>query len=229
MASIPDLRQRKLKAVARVPFWWHTIDLGDGVTTPGHSSTRGQVVRANTIPGSLEGKTVLDVGCWDGFFSFWCERRGAVVTPIDDFQHRDFVRDKYGIELQGGEGFRVAARLLDSRLKLEKRDFASLQGSFDIVLFLGVLYHERHPLLALEHLARLTKECAVVETHYITSSRQPFLRFYPGSSLNDDPTNFWGPTLSCVKLMLREVGFRSVSLVKTYRDHDDRAVFLARK
>ncbi len=123
----------------------------------------------------------------------------------------------------------MAARLLGSRLKLKRRDFASLQGSFDIVLFFGVLYHERHPLLALEHLARLTRECAVVETHYIKSDRQPFLRFYAGSSLNDDPTNFWGPTLSCVELMLREVGFRRVSLVKTYRDNDDRAIFLARR
>jgi tRNA (mo5U34)-methyltransferase len=229
LASNPDLCQRKLRAVARVPFWWHTIDLGDGVTTPGHSSARSQEVRANAIPGSLQGKTVLDAGCWDGFFSFWCERRGAAVTPIDDFQHKDFVGSKYGIELKGGEGFRVAARLLGSRLKLKRRDFASLQGSFDIVLFFGVLYHERHPLLALEHLARLTRECAVVETHYIKSDRQPFLRFYAGSSLNDDPTNFWGPTLSCVELMLREVGFRRVSLVKTYRDNDDRAIFLARR
>jgi len=224
-----DLCQRKLRAVARVPFWWHTIDLGDGVTTPGHSSARSQEVRAKAIPGSLRGKSVLDAGCWDGFFSFWCERGGAAVTPIDDFQHRDFVRSKYGAELKGGEGFRVAARLLGSRLKLKRCDFASLQGPFDIVLFFGVLYHERHPLLALEHLARLTRECAVVETHYVKSSRQPFLRFYPGSSLNDDPTNFWGPTLSCVELMLRDVGFRRVSLVQTYRDNDNRAIFLARK
>ncbi len=100
---------------------------------------------------------------------------------------------------------------------------------FDIVLFLGVLYHERHPLLALEHLARLTRECALVETHYSKSSRQPLLHFYPGSSLNDDPTNFWGPTLSCIDLMLREVGFREVSLVKRYRDNGARAIFLAQK
>jgi tRNA (mo5U34)-methyltransferase len=229
LATDLDLSQRKARAVARIPFWWHTIDLGDGVETPGHSSARSQKVRTDAIPRLLQGKTVLDVGCWDGFFSFWCERRGAAVTPIDDFQHRDFVRHKYGVELNGGEGFRVAARFLGSQLKLKKCDFASLHRPFDIVLFLGVLYHERHPLLALEHLARLTRECALVETHYSKSSRQPLLHFYPESSLNDDPTNFWGPTLSCVDLMLRDVGFREVSLVQTYRDNDDRAIFLARK
>ncbi len=229
LATNLDPSQSKARAVARIPFWWHTIDLGDEVTTPGHSSARSQKVRTDAIPRRLEGKTVLDVGCWDGFFSFWCERRGASVTPIDDFQHRDFVREKYGVELNGGEGFRVAARFLGSRLKVKKCDFVSLQRPFDIVLFLGVLYHQRHPLLALEHLARLTRECALVETHYSKSSRQPLLHFYPASSLNDDPTNFWGPTLSCIDLMLREVGFRAVSLVKTYRDNDDRAIFLARK
>ena len=224
-----DLRQRKLDAVDRVPFWWHTIDLGDGVKTPGHDNARSQEIRTQAVPRRLRGKTVLDVGCWDGYFSFLCERRGATVTPVDNFQYTDFVRSKYGAELNGGEGFRVPARLLGSRLKLKRRDFSSLRGSFDIALFFGVLYHERYPLLALEHLARLTREYAVVETHYVKSGSAPLLRFYPGSSLNQDPTNFWGPTLSCVELMLKDVGFRRVSLLRTYRHDDNRAIFLARK
>ena len=223
------LRQRKLRAVAQVPFWWHTIDVGDGVVTPGHVAPRSQEIRAEAIPHRMPGKTVLDVGCWDGYFSFWCERRGAIVTPVDNCQYKEFVRSKFGVELKGGEGFRAAARLLGSGLKLKTSDFASLRGSFDIVLFFGVLYHERNPLLALEHLARLTRECAVVETHYIKSGRQPLLRFYPGNSLNEDPTNFWGPTLSCVELMLHDVGFRNVSLLRTYWDKDNRAIFRAHK
>lgn len=225
----PDLRQRKLEAVARVPFWWQTIDLGDGVKTPGRDNPKSQKVRAGAVPRRLRGKTVLDVGCWDGYFSFLCESRGATVTPVDTFQYREFVQGKYGIALRGGEGFRVAARLLGSRLKLKRCDFSTLRGSFDIALFFGVLYHERHPLLALEHLARLTNEYAVVETHYVKSRGEPLLRFYPGSSFNQDATNFWGPTLSCVELMLKDVGFRNVSLVRTFRHDDDRAIFLARK
>lgn len=229
VASNSDLGQRKLDAVAQVPFWWHTIDMGDGVRSPGYADLRSQEIRAEAIPRQLRGKTVLDIGCWDGYFSFLCERRGSTVTPVDNFQYKDFVRSKYGVELQGGEGFRMAAGLLGSRLTLTQRDFASIREPFDVVLFLGVLYHERYPLLALEHLARLTRECAVVETHYIKAGSEPLLRFYPGRSLNGDPTNYWGPTLSCVELMLIDVGFRSVSLLQTYCDDDDRAIFLAHK
>lgn len=223
------LHHLKAKEVATVPFWWHTIDVGHGVLTPGQTSPEGQDLRAGVIPRSLRGKSVLDVGCWDGYFSFWCERRGAIVMPIDDFQHKVFVKHKYGIALRGGEGFAVAARLLGSRLKLRPCSFLSADGSFDVVLYLGVLYHERHPLLALEHLARLTNETAVIETHYVKDSRDPVLHFYPGAYLNNDPTNYWGPSISCVELMLREVGFRSVSLAETYKDNDDRAVFVALK
>lgn len=229
MPNNPNPRQGKLDAVAQVPFWWHTIDMGDGVRTAGHADQRSQEIRAEAIPRRLRGKTILDIGCWDGYFSFLCERRGATVTPVDNFQYKDFVRSKYGVELQGGEGFRMAAGLLGSRLTLTQCNFASIREPFDVVLFLGVLYHERYPLLALEHLARLTRECAVVETHYIEAGSEPLLRFYSGSSLNEDPTNFWGPTLSCVELMLKDVGFRKVSLLQTYCDGDNRAIFLAHR
>ena len=222
-------REKKLADVRRVPFWWHTIDLGNGVVTPGHSSVQDQQLRAAGLPRVLRGKTVLDVGCWDGVFSFRCERRGAMVTSIDDFQHTEFVKRKYGVALRGGEGFRVAARHLGSALTVRKRNFTQMTGAFDIVLFLGVLYHQRNPLLALEHLSRLTRECAVLETHYLAGTDRPVLQFYPGSSLNADPTNYWGPSLSCLELMLQDVGFRSVRLVSTSHGNDDRAVVVARK
>ncbi len=224
-----DQRKWKLAQVERVPFWWHTIDLGDGVSTPGKSSLEEQGQRAQGIPGVLQGKTVLDIGCWDGFYSFLCEQRGATVTAIDDFQHLDFVKSKYGTDLKPGQGFRTAARCLGSSLKPIKGDFVRLKGAYDVVLFLGVLYHQRHPLLALEHLSRLTRECAVIETHYLSDEERPVLRFYPGASLNQDPTNFWGPSLSSLDLMLRDVGFRSVELISTWSGDDDRALLVVRK
>ena len=223
-------REMKQEAVHHVPFWWHTIDLGDGVVTPGQIRAEEQELRASAIPSTLQGKTVLDLGCWDGFFSFWCERQGAIVTPVDNFQYRDFVKSKYGVELQGGEGFKVTAHWLGSRLKIVHKDFTELETPFDIVLFLQILYHQRDPLGALEHLFKLSRECAVLETHYLKDESRPILRFYPGNSLNSDPTNIWGPSLSCVELMLLDVGFRSVRLVSTYDGvDDDRAIFLAEK
>ncbi len=74
--------------------------MGDGVRTAGHADQRSQEIRAEAIPRRLRGKTILDVGCWDGYFSFLCERRGATVTPVDNFQYKDFVRSKYSVELQ---------------------------------------------------------------------------------------------------------------------------------
>ncbi len=224
-----DMRQWKLAQMGRVPFWWHTIDLGDGVVTPGQSNPQEQHQRAEGIPEDLQGKTVLDIGCWDGFYSFLCERRGALVTAIDDFQHTAFVRGKYGLELKPGDGFRAAARCLGSALKPRKRELTKMKGSFDVVLFLGVLYHLRDPLSALENVSRLTRDLAVVETHYLKGEERPILRFYPGDALNMDPTNYWGPSLSCVDLMLRDAGFRSVDLVSIWGGDDDRALFLARK
>ena len=97
------------------------------------------------------------------------------------------------------------------------------------MLVVGVLWHGRSRVLALERLGRLDREYAVVETHYIKAGKQQLLRFCPGGSLNQDPTNFWGPTLSCVDLMLKDVGFRKVSLLRTYTHGDSRAIFLARK
>ena len=98
--------------------------------------------------------------------------------------------------MQGGEGFQVAASWLGSKLKVVRKDFTQIEESFDIVLFLGILYHQRNPLDALKHLSRLTRECAVVETHYLKDESRPILRFYPGSSLNSDPTNYWGRNYS---------------------------------
>lgn len=222
-------KDRKLADIRHVPFWWHTIDLGDGVVTPGHSSLAEQEFRAAGIPQALDGKTVLDIGCWDGVFSFLCERRGAAVTAIDTLQHTAFVKSKYGVALTGGEGFRVAARHLGSALQVQQLDIAQVTETFDVTLFLGVLYHQRHPLHSLEQLSKLTNEYAVIETHYLKGQDQPVLQFYPADSLNADPTNYWGPSLSCVELMLLDVGFRDVKLVATSEGSDDRAVILAYK
>ncbi len=104
-----------------------------------------------------------------------------------------------------------------------------LKGAYDVVLFLGILYHQRHPLLALEHVSRLTRECAVIETHYLRDEERPVLQFYPGSMLNQDPTNFWGPSLFSLDLMLKDVGFRSVELISTWSGDDDRALLVVHK
>jgi tRNA (mo5U34)-methyltransferase len=89
-------------------------------------------------------------------------------------------------------------------------------GTFDVVLFSGVLYHMRHPFLAIERIAPLATEVLVLETHLdALNVDRPAMVFYPTTELNNDPTNWWGPNPACVEAMLSDIGFRTV----TYQPH----------
>ena len=87
-------------------------------------------------------------------------------------------------------------------------------GHFDVVLFLGVLYHMRHPLLAMEKVASVTDELVIVETHVdMLHTRRPAMALYPGHDLGFDPTNWWGPNPEAVVAMVRDVGFADARVV----------------
>ncbi len=197
------------KEVASID-WWHTIDLGHGIITPGQDDTPAKL-RAIQMPEDLSGMTVLDIGAWDGFFAFEAERRGAKrVLAIDSvcWKNRPGAKD----------GFELARKVLRSRvedLEMEVVDISRERiGAFDLVLFLGVLYHMRHPLLALERVSSVTKNLLILETAVDMSfSRRPAMVFYPGDELGGDSSNWWGPNRSAVEAMLRTVGFREVKLV----------------
>ena len=187
------------------------MELGRGVVTRGTHDTPAKL-RQLHLPASLAGKTVLDVGAWDGFFSFEAERRGAErVLATDSFS---WGRGGWGSR----EGFELARRALGSRVEDLEVDVLDLDpeaiGRFDLVLFLGVLYHMRHPLLALERVASVTGEQLILETHIERLLiRRPAIAFYPDSELNEEPTSWIGPNLAAVESMLRDVGFRRVELV----------------
>ncbi|MGI8505455.1 MAG: hypothetical protein ACR2MK_01385 [Solirubrobacteraceae bacterium] len=108
--------------------------------------------------------------------------------------------------------------MLDSKVQDADIDVMDLAperiGTFDLVLFLGVLYHLRHPLLALERVASVTEEQLILETHVdLTWLRRPAMAFYPSLELGWDPTNWWGPNPAAVTAMLYAVGFTRVELV----------------
>jgi tRNA (mo5U34)-methyltransferase len=152
---------------------------------------------------------VLDIGAWDGVFSFDAERRGA---------SRVLATDSYCWNGEGWgtkEGFDTARRILGSRVEDFEIDVMDLSpervGTFDVVLFVGVLYHLRHPLLALERVASVSADLLVFDSHTaMAEERRPVMLFYPGTELNDDPTNWWGPNPPVVEAMLRDVGFRQI-------------------
>lgn len=188
--------------------WYHTIDLGGGVVTRGVDDSPVRLARAQ-LPESLQGKTVLDVGAWDGFFSFECERRGAArVVAADHFSW-------HGTGWGTKAGFTLAREALESRVEDVDIDVMDLGpervGRFDVVLFLGVLYHLRHPFLALERVASVTREYLILETVVdLVGFQRPAMAFYPGRELNNDPTNWWGPNIPAVKGMLETLGFSEV-------------------
>jgi tRNA (mo5U34)-methyltransferase len=207
--------------------WYHTIDLGGGVVTPGVDQTSHRMAPLE-LPSDLSGKSVLDIGAWDGFFSWEAERRGAA---------RVLATDSY---CWGGEGwgtkhgFDTARRLLGSRVEDLEIDVMDLSpdrvGSFDLVLFIGVLYHLRHPLLALEHVASVCDDLLILDTHTaMTKDRRPVMLFYPGTELNGDPTNWWGPNPAAVEAMLHEVGFRHVERKHPELAQGGRLIVHARK
>lgn len=127
--------------------WFHRIELAPGVITPGPDDTPGKIAAAH-LPENLSGKTVIDVGAWDGAFSFECERRNAA---------RVLATDHYIWQRLSRAGFDLAHETLQSRIESQEIRVEDLSpetvGAFDLVLFLGVLYHAQDPMRYLRNVA----------------------------------------------------------------------------
>jgi tRNA (mo5U34)-methyltransferase len=224
--------------VERLP-WYHVMELPGGVVTPGVDDPRDRLALLR-LPEDMSGLTVLDVGAWDGFFSFECEQRGAErVVAADWFAWREAVRGSK-------KSFELARTAFDSKVEDVEIRVEDLNpdrlGMFDLVLFAGVLYHVRDPLRALEAVASVTKGHLMLETHVdLVLKRKPAAAFYPGTELGGDHTNWWGPNPAAVEGMLRAAGFTDVVKVfprsRLYelaravrrRSQQGRAVFHARR
>jgi len=138
--------------------WYHSFEFPDGSVIDGYMPLAVQRERyaRYPIPDNLSGKRVLDIGAWDGWFSFETERHGAQTIAIDCVQLPTF------LQVHRKLASKVDYRVLD----FYELPYANL-GTFEVVLFLGILYHLRHPLLALEMVCALTKEVAIVESFLI--------------------------------------------------------------
>lgn len=208
--------------VGAIDFWWHSIDLGNDLVTPGRRGLDSlEEDAAIMLPDDLSGKTVLDVGAWDGFFSFAAERRGARrVVAIDEPRLRHKPSGKESIEL--------CVRALHSKVEVVWGDWMTMDPEpFDVVIFSGVLYHCRDMLRALERLRQLTSEVAVIESHCEDFGiLSPMVRFYEEAELNGDPTNWWGPNQGAIEAMCRAAGFLHVARTDEGRP-GTRAIFRA--
>jgi tRNA (mo5U34)-methyltransferase len=198
----------ELKEQVASKHWFHQINLGNGIITPGQDDSAAKLPRIK-MPEKLDGMTVLDIGAWNGFFSFEAERRGA---------SRVLATDSYAWHTWDGKsGFDLARRALNSKVQALEIDILELSpekiGTFDLVLCLGVLYHMRHPLLSLEKVFSVTGNQLILETTVeLFSEDRPAMVFYPGTEFANDPTNWCGANPAAVIAMLKVAGFSKVEL-----------------
>jgi tRNA (mo5U34)-methyltransferase len=217
-----DLKAR----VAALP-WHHSIDLGGGVVTHGNKSLPNCVGEANLMFDrvDLRGRTVLDIGAWNGYFSFEAKRRGAgrvLATDSYCWAHP---------HIRGRETFDIARSELGADVEALEIDVADLSteavGDFDVVLYLGVFYHRYDAVESLAKVARLAKQLLIVETHLdMREIGEPAMVFYPGRELANDPTNWWGPNEQCMKSLLLGHGFTEIEITAHPAGHN-RAIFHA--
>jgi tRNA (mo5U34)-methyltransferase len=192
--------------------WFHSLSLPGGETTPGVKSAKVLGLEADLVfRHGVVGKRVLDIGAWDGFFSFEAERRGAAKVLATD--HFCWSGEGWGTKA----GFDYAHARLGSKVETLDIDVPQIApetvGSWDVVLFLGVLYHVKDPLEALARAASVSGELLVVETATALDILPwPVMRYYQGGDLGGDPTSFWAPNRRCLEGMARDLGFSRVEI-----------------
>lgn len=191
------------QVIAEVPLWYHGFEIFPGVQTPGLNSCE-KILDELKIPFDLSNKQVLDVGTRDGFYAFTCELRGAEVTAID-------------IQPPEDVGFNTVKELWQCKTEYRQLSVYEIEynidmdAKFDVILFLGVIYHLKHPLFALEKLREVCKSGAqlYVESFVFRDGKsKPVARFFPHNELSNDPTNWWGFNVSCLCELIEAAGFR---------------------
>jgi tRNA (mo5U34)-methyltransferase len=223
--------------VEQLGKWFHNINLHGVQTAPDHFLGDYPNVKfkgfANAIPQDLSGKSVLDIGCNAGFYSIEMKRRGAERVVGIDSDERYLAQARYASQVLGAD--------IEFR-SMSVYDVASLGEKFDIVIFMGVLYHLRHPLLALDLLyenvvkdllifqsmQRGSDKVAEVKNDYDFWQTDIFQQhefpqmYFIEHRYSNDPTNWWIPNRACMEAMLRSSGF-------DIAEHPEPEVYICRR
>jgi tRNA (mo5U34)-methyltransferase len=238
MMEPPKLTRAEIEERVRaLGGWFHNLRLGGVETAPDHFL--GDYPRckweqfSNAIPADLRGWSVLDIGCNAGFYSIEMKKRGADRVVAVDFDPDYLTQARFAAEVCGVE--------IEFR-QLSVYELAQLREKFDLVLFMGVLYHLRHPLLALDLIHEHVSRDLVVFQSMLRGSREfgppdqadysfweeeafdrpEFPRmFFIEHRYCGDPTNWWIPNRACAEAMLRSAGFEILQ-------HPEEEVFLCR-
>jgi tRNA (mo5U34)-methyltransferase len=228
-----EIRRR----AAELGPWFHNMELNGVRTAPDHFLGDYPAVKwrnfAHAIPADLRGKSVLDIGCNGGFYSIEMKRRGAARVVGVDSDEDYLAQARFAAEVTGHD--------IEFR-NLSVYDLGALGERFDLVIFMGVLYHLRHPLLALdlihEHVAKdmlvfqsmqrgardvanVAEDYDFAETTIFDDPGWPKLHFVEHRYAHDQ-TNWWVPNAACAEAMLRSAGF-------AITDHPEPEVYICRR
>jgi tRNA (mo5U34)-methyltransferase len=211
-------------AVDRVPLWFHTFSLDAGeIYTPGVA--RDHRYRLPFLPDDLTGRSVLDVGTFDGFYAFLAEARGARrVVAVDNEQYIEWVRARWDADLEGGEGFRTIAELLGSEVEYRRIDAFALEAldeRFDLILCFGILHRVENPLGLLSVLRRrLEREGEVLlETYGVgnpgLNTDAAIHVWEPGEVYVRDDYVYWGFSGASLDRLAHHAGFDGATVLDT--------------
>ncbi|HVS29279.1 MAG TPA: methyltransferase domain-containing protein [Solirubrobacteraceae bacterium] len=203
-----------------VPLWFHTFALAPGVYTPGVARDHGYRLRVLGAD-RFAGRSVLDVGAFDGFYSFLAEVRGARrVVAVDNEQYVDWVRARFGVALGGGVGFRAIAGLIASRVEyrcMDALDVHELGERFDVALCFGILHRVTDPIALLRALADVLAPGGeiVLETYGSRlAADTPAIEVHePGDVYARDDFVYWGFSPESLRRLGRIVGLNELELV----------------
>jgi tRNA (mo5U34)-methyltransferase len=224
--------------------WYHSIDFGEGVVSVGGKPV-DVIEREWRLFGleKLRGLSVLDIGGADGAYAFLAERAGAspvavldhYIWSIDSDAYARLYHEHIGAgktppaphetelwdpeRLPGRWRFDTARHLLGSKVRGIAADFTACDlaelGSWDVVLYLGVLYHMEDPLRSMRRVAAVSRRQAIVETEavIVPGHPEPLWRFFPAGELNHDRTNWWAPNLAALLGLLGAAGFSATEIL----------------
>lgn len=232
--STQEIEQR----VRSLGQWFHNLDLRGVKTAPDHflgdyPNVKWQTF-AHAVPEDLTGKSVLDIGCNAGFYSIEMKKRGAARVVGVDSDDMYLNQARFAAEVSGYKDIEFR--------NMSVYDVGQLGEKFDLVIFMGVLYHLRHPLLALDTLydtvvgdmllfqsmQRGSREVVPVDENYQFWDTTHFdqegypLMYFVERRYANDPTNWWIPNRAAVEAMLRSAGF-------VIEAHPEDEVYLCRR
>jgi tRNA (mo5U34)-methyltransferase len=224
--------------------WFHEIDLGHEVFTRPAVTSLGQMKSkwAAFTLNDLRGKSVLDIGGMDGGFAFMAEAVGATDVAVldhyiwatDSHEYDRVYRESINVNrtppaphesawhpdtLPSRVRFDTAKNVLKSKVRAIPLDFMDCNlaevGQWDVVLYLGVLYHMMDPIGALRRVRAVTREQAIIETEacFVPNHPDPLWQFFPDGRLNNDRTNWWVPNIEALIALTSCAGFGRVDIL----------------